>query len=596
MSTHRIVPLALLFAVLVSLLLGPATTALAAESGGQSCQRGTSRWNGASLADCPDGEGTKPKNEKKQQEKKQEQPGKKSEKKSPAGEGESPKKPYAGENPNDAPGQWAKAGAEGAQGMAKDLKDRIDSGELGKINGFWGGQMTTLYAVMWALGWLVAIVATMIAVTKMASGSLAGRELAQTAGLRLLLFAPISAAVPMIGLWLSDLAAGLGSGFFGVAQAEVSKSLEWVMGVLAGLTFSSMVIPGGSAVVVGLTLFLVAALGAIALELLAAKYIIALLLLFLPVLFAMSINPSWSAGVKKATGVLVGAWLTPAALFFVWAGTWQLVSGPLAPEDPLLRICTLLVGLLVSLAAPMAIGVVLSHVVPGFAGTLGVTDAASRGASGLFSKVKGVQSKGQDAIKQGGRHAGKSPSSGGPGRAQRASQASEIQAGQDAGGIGPGTTQKGAATTAGGSSSGGAASTGASSAGSAAAGPVGAAAQAWNKVRKGTERGAKAAQQQTAAATERASTAAGGDAGGGSGSSSGGSSGDSRSERAATAGTSQGTTGGSGPSGTTPSRPATSSPGSSPAQPGRRGPAMRPPSQGQPTARPIVPPRRGRGD
>src|SRR5699024_3702190 len=197
--------------------------------------------------------------------------------------------------------------------------------------------------------------------TKMASGSLRGRELATTSALRFVLFAPISASIPMIGLWISDLAADLGSGFFSVAQAEVSKSLEWVIGVLAGLSLSSQLIPGGSAVVVGLMLFLVAALGAIVLELLAAKYIIALVLLFLPVLFAMSINPAWEAGVKKATGVLVGAWLTPAALFFVWAGTWQLVSGPLAPEDTLIRICTLLVGLLVSLAAPMAIGVVLSH-------------------------------------------------------------------------------------------------------------------------------------------------------------------------------------------------------------------------------------------
>src|SRR5699024_9514751 len=135
---YRIVPMALLLALLTGFLLGPTTPAFAADSGSQSCQRGTPRWGGASLAECPDGERSKPNEEEKKQDKKQEQDRKQEQgKKPPAGAGTSSDGPYAGDDPKDAPGQWAKSGAEGAHGMAKDLKERIDSGELGKVEGFW---------------------------------------------------------------------------------------------------------------------------------------------------------------------------------------------------------------------------------------------------------------------------------------------------------------------------------------------------------------------------------------------------------------------------------------------------------------------------
>ncbi|OYN89544.1 hypothetical protein [Parenemella sanctibonifatiensis] len=506
-----------LAALLLTITLGMnlvTAAAHAAEAGGQGC----SSPNAASLqgGKCPPGGGQAPPGSEETQPPKSEESQPPKSEESQGSKEETPKKPYAGENPADGPGQWGKAGAEAAQGQADYVRKELRKGELvgGKL---WGGNASTVYAAMWALGCLLAAVATIFALARLATGAPEDRVQAQQAGLRLMIFAPLSAMIPMLGLWISDMTAHLGGGMYELASNELAKSLDWIVAFLGGLTATSVLIPGGSAVVAGLTLFFAGVLTTMIVELLAAKFVIAATLILLPVLFAMWIYPPWQSGVKRAGGVLLGAWLTPAALFFVWAAAWQIAEGPIAPKEPFIRFLTVLVGILVSLTAPVAAGMILSHI-PGAVANLGLGDAVARTGGRLFGAVKGAQDKMRQGVQQAGQMGRSSGGSGRrPDRAQRATNASEISSGTR----GPGVSQHGAAITPGSGGSPVGAGTGAGAGVAGAAGPAGLATQAaeqWNKTRRGTQAAAQSAQGAAASATQSATsrgTSAAGEGGSG---------------------------------------------------------------------------------
>ncbi|MGJ3510163.1 hypothetical protein [Enemella sp. A6] len=384
--------------------------------------------------------------------------------------------PFEGQNPTDAPGQWEKATAKGAQDLAVEIAELIADEDGAGRDGFGlGADQLSLYAIMWALGWLLAFAALVVSLGKIAkAGAMGSREMIGYVAIRMLIFGPVTAVLPLVLNMIGDVATGLASGFFEVAGERVTDSMWWFAGTLGGLGGAAVIIPGGSVISLIVLLMLIGCLLAVLLELLIAKYIVFILALVLPVLLAVSINPAWRGGVKKVSGVLLGAYLAPAALFFVWAATWSLVSGPDAGDRGVFeRILLFLLGLVVSISAPMAIGMILSHVVPALTGgesgdyrgaVTGALASAGAKASGAGHRLRGV----------------------GASRGARANNASAIHHG---GKDGPGAGQFGAARAANlpgagggaGVAKAGGAVTGAAGAGAAkgaAGGPIGVAAAA----------------------------------------------------------------------------------------------------------------------
>lgn len=310
--------------------------------------------------------------------------------------------PFEGQNPTDAPGQWEKATAKGAQDLAVEIAELIADEDGAGRDGFGlGADQLSLYAIMWALGWLLAFAALVVSLGKIAkAGAMGSREMIGYVAIRMLIFGPVTAVLPLVLNMIGDVATGLASGFFEVAGERVTDSMWWFAGTLGGLGGAAVIIPGGSVISLIVLLMLIGCLLAVLLELLIAKYIVFILALVLPVLLAASINPAWRGGVKKVSGVLLGAYLAPAALFFVWAATWSLVSGPDAGDRGVFeRILLFLLGLVVSISAPMAIGMILSHVVPALTGgesgdyrgaVTGALASAGAKASGAGHRLRGV--------------------------------------------------------------------------------------------------------------------------------------------------------------------------------------------------------------
>ncbi len=400
------------------------------------------------------------------------------------------------EEPTGWAGPIAKDLGQGTQGLAGDLSEKLAKDGLLPDFKFSKGYLT-LYAVMFGLGQIIAAAATMIATVKLAERGVESRLLFRQAMIRLLTFTPVAALTPLLVAYVSQLGEGLAQGFLSMAADQLRAQLTWLVKALAVGTLAGIVVPGGSAVMAGLFLFLIASLVGVLLELAISHYLVFLLTLLIPILYAASINPKWRGGVTKVTGGLLGAVLAPAALFLVWVVAFSAV--PRASSDGFfMRAGMLIVGLLLSLAAPMAIGMVLSYVVPAFTG--GRYDGAT---------LSGLAERASSKVTQSGGGQGSRSS-----RSQRASEVTDnAEPGPPVerpskGGV-PGTAPGGppaitagpssgpAAITAGGGAGGPAAggaaagSTAGAAGAGAVAGPVGAAASVWmgivNKVRAGAE-------------------------------------------------------------------------------------------------------------
>lgn len=412
-----------------------------------------------------------------------------------AGAGEQGTRFGQDEEPTGWAGPIAKDLGQGTQGLAEDLSEKLAKGGLLPKFTFSSGYLT-LYAVMFGLGQVIAAAATMVATVKLAERGVESRVLFRQAMIRLLTFTPVAALTPLLVAYASQLGEGLAKGFLSMAADQLRTQLTWLVKALAVGNLASVIVPGGSAVMVGLFLFLVASLLGVLLELAISHYLVFLLALFVPVLYAASINPKWRGGVTKVTGGLLGALLAPAALFLVWVVAFSAVP-PTSDAGFFTRAGMLLVGLLLSLAAPTAIGIVLSYVVPAFTG--GRYDGTT---------LSGLAERAGSRVSGGGRPQGPRAS-----RSQRASDASDGSnpgppvetASKGAGAPGGASSStagasRGAAATAAGGASGAAggstagAAAGGSTAGAAAgaaAGPLGVAAALWvgmvDKVRSGAE-------------------------------------------------------------------------------------------------------------
>lgn len=366
------------------------------------------------------------------------------------------------EEPTGWAGPIAKDLGQGVQGLSQDLAEKLKKdGLLPRFE--FSQAYLSLYALMFGLGVIVALLATMLASVKVAAAKgVDSRIMAQQALIRVLAFSAVGGLAPLLLALVGDITHTLAGGFFDLAADQMVSSLTWLAGALAVGTLASIVVPGGSAVMVGLFLFLLASLAGIFLELMISHFLIFLLGLLVPILFAASINPDWRGGVKKVSGALLGAFLAPAALFLVWVVTFAAVA-PLGSDNSFFtRVGVLLVGLLLSLAAPIAIGMLLSYVVPVFAGGHGYDTNAFKAAGERVS-----------------RRTGRQQSSGPRGsRSKRASSATDD--GSSPAAESP-TAARGGGAAAPGASSGGAAS-GSSAAGAAALGPVAAAVGIWTKL------------------------------------------------------------------------------------------------------------------
>jgi hypothetical protein len=385
-------------------------------------------------------------------------------------------------------GPIAKDLGQGVQGQSSDLAKKLkDDGLLPKFE-FTRGYLS-LYAIMFGLGVVVAVLATMLAAVKVAEARGVDRRImAQAALVRLLTFSLVGGMVPLLLAELGDLAQSLAGGFFDLAASQLASQLSWLAGALAVGTLASLVVPGGSAVLVGLFLFLLAALLGIWLELAISHYLIFLLGLLIPILYAASINPSWRRGVQRVSGALIGAFLAPAALFLVWVVAATVASPWESDTGFFTRAGVLVVGLLLSLAAPIAIGMLLSYVVPAFAGGGEYNTAMINQAIGRVGQYG-----------RGGRSAGARVS-----RSKRASEATdetsapkaESAATAESAAAADGTAGSGAAAA----GAGGAASAGAAG----AAGPVGLAAGVWISLVGKVKRVAGAARDTVASGTRDA--------------------------------------------------------------------------------------------
>lgn len=378
------------------------------------------------------------------------------------------------EEPTGWAGPIAKDLGQGVQGLARDLAEKLKEGLLPEFE-FSKGYLT-LYAIMFGLGQVIAAAATMIATVKLAERGVESRLLFRQAMIRLLTFAPVAGLTPLALAYAGQLGEGLAQGFLSMAADQLRAQLTWLADALSVGMRASVVVPGGSAVMVGLFLFLIGSLVGVLLELAISHYLVFLLALFVPVLYAASINPKWRGGVTKVAGGLLGAVLAPAALFLVWVVAFSGVPAWGSDDSFFMRAGMLIVGLLLSLAAPLAIGLVLSYVVPAFTG--GRYDGTT---------LTGLAERAGSKVAGGGRPQGPRSS-----RSQRASNAAdhngsgrptETPSTGGASGATAGTAGRATAGTAGGAGGGSAAGAGAG----AAAGPVGAAAAVWlgmvNKVR-----------------------------------------------------------------------------------------------------------------
>lgn len=299
------------------------------------------------------------------------------------------------EEPTGWAGPIAKDLGQGVQGLAKDLTDKIKAKGLLPQFEFSQGYLS-LYAVMFGLGVLIAVMATMLASVKVAAAKgVDSRIMAQQALIRVLAFSAVGGLAPLLLAVLGDAANALAGGFYDLAADQLVSNLAWLAGALSVGTLASLIIPGGSAVMTGMFLFLLLSLGGIFLELMVSHFLIFLLGLLIPVLFAASINPDWRGGVKKVSGALLGAFLAPAALFLVWVVTFAAVPPWSADTSFFTRAGTLVVGLLMSLAAPLAVGMLLSYIVPAFAGGHGYdTNAFTAAANRVQRRDRGQQSPG----------------------------------------------------------------------------------------------------------------------------------------------------------------------------------------------------------
>lgn len=409
------------------------------------------------------------------------------------GEGEPGVKFGEQEEPTGWSGPIAKDLGQGVQGLASDLAEQLkDGGLLPKFE--FSRAYLSLYAVMYGLGVAVAAMATMVAAVKVAAASgVDARIMAQHALVRLLTFSAVGAMAPLLLAKLGELAKALAGGFLYMAAGQLASQLDWLAGALAVGSMASVVVPGGSAVMVGLFLFLLASLAAIWLELAISQYLIFLLGLFIPILYATSINPDWRRGMLKLRGGLLGAFLAPAALFLVWVVAGSAVSPWTSDNGFFTRAGMLLVGLLISLAAPIAIGLVLSYVVPALAGGHGYESGAVTAAVNRIRQQRG----------RGSRPLGPRSS-----RATRASEATDGGPGTPVERLGATARSRGSGAPAPAASAEGAAAGGASGAGAAAssaagaAGPIAAAAMVWTKL-VGEARGAAEGTQDTVATSAR---------------------------------------------------------------------------------------------
>lgn len=365
------------------------------------------------------------------------------------------------EEPTGWAGPIAKDLGQGVQGLSEDLAEKLKKdGLLPKFE--FSQAYLSLYALMFGLGVIIALLATMLASVKVAAAKgVDSRIMAQQALIRVLAFSAVGGLAPLLLAVVGDITHTLAGGFFDLAADQMVSSLTWLAGALAVGTLASIVVPGGSAVMVGLFLFLLASLAGIFLELMISHFLIFLLGLLVPILFAASINPDWRGGVKKVSGALLGAFLAPAALFLVWVVTFAAVAPWGSDNSFFTRVGVLLVGLLLSLAAPIAIGMLLSYVVPVFANGHGYDTNAFKAAGERVSRRTGRQQ----------------PSGPRGSRSKRASSATDDGASPAA--ESP-TAARGGGAAAPGASSGGAAS--GSAAGAAALGPVAAAVGIWTKL------------------------------------------------------------------------------------------------------------------
>lgn len=427
------------------------------------------------------------------------------------------KKAYSGDDPVDGPGQWAKANAEGAQGLAQDLAKRVDNGLSAKVE--LNSDFFKLYSIMFGLGWFIAVAATVLAMRQFADRKIDGRAVAQHAFTRLILFTPIAAMVPLLLTVVADITGVLSSGFLEMVKITIIESLMMIVALLGTLTAGAIFIPGGSAVAVAVCGFLATCLVGVIVELTIAKFLVYLLALLIPILFAASINPRWTGGIKKVCGGLLAAFLAAPSLFLVWAAVGSRLPSPRAHSSPVatggLRpmryeeveqiassaanhpsamdafsdLLTFIVALLVALAAPVAIGIILSYVVPAFAE---LVDVGGKSRAAVRAALNGTKGK------KGGGHGGQSDPSQVSQRASRASRGEEIA--------------KNSAGKAGGAKA-GAGAGGAAAAGGVAGGVAGAAAAAGAKIAKKAYSGMRGSQSRvsTAAAEQSGQQGSGGE-------------------------------------------------------------------------------------
>lgn len=400
----------------------------------------------------------------------------------------------------DEPTGWAGPIAKDLGQSVQDLSGNLakwikDKGLLPKVE--FSRAYLSLYAVMYGLGVVIAALAAMVASVKIADAKgVDARILAQRALLRLLAFTPVGALTPVALYLVGNLTTALAGGFFDLAVDKMVSELTWISGALGVGTLVGLIIPGGSAAMVGIFLALAVAIAGVWLELMLSHYLVFLLGLLVPILFGASINPEWQGGVKKVTGALLGAFLAPSALFLVWVVAFAAVPPPSSDNSFMTRAGVLVVGLLLGLAAPVAIGMLLSYIVPAFAG--GNSSYQSGMLNGALQRV--------------------SPRSGsrptGP-RASRGKRASEVDDAAPSPAVESPTKTPvggGAASSAGSAGAGGGAAGSAGSAGAAsAAGPVGAAVGMWTRMVDKARNRAEATRDAVGASASRAEAADRGD-------------------------------------------------------------------------------------
>jgi hypothetical protein len=308
---------------------------------------------------------------------------------------------------------WATGLAQGSASMLEGMQLMLLGATMPDLSDPW---FRSAYAITFGLGLVATAFALLGAASQMAAGGDPTRrpdviETVRSAGLRMGLFVPMVVLLPFLVSMLSNLSYRMAATFGAEANKDASNAIEWYVTTLANAGSPDEVVIGGALGLMFMSgVVFIAAFTALV-ELTIAEFGLYLVLLIMPVLLALGVNPKWRRGASMAGGALAGILLVPVLIFFSFWVLWGMVAIPQAedagPMEVFRGLLLIGAGALLAVAVPVLIGVLLPYLATGGNELSSAASSAGYKASGIGSRLGGAVQK----MMPSGGGSGRSPSS-----------------------------------------------------------------------------------------------------------------------------------------------------------------------------------------